>query len=896
VSRSMLLVALSLLAACAPAGPAPDATRPSSRRAAQEHAESLLASLREEAGVRFALDTVDGRVVGLQLAHPVEPSVDGLRAALEELDPLLGLAAVEGLEAFVSRAESQKDTGSLHVAFGLRRDGVVVDDAEVTLHAIGDELVAVDVHLPDLAILAVPALPSVDDQTADANAERYAAERYETVERVGEPLERVHGAHHVWQTALKVSGDKAQGTLIVWVDATTGVVVDARLRENPHLDFEVYDVAGEDADKCWEDKWFFDAVCDQDGCDAGAPVESWTARYHTETTIDWLWSVFRRDGVDRWGGDQVAHVNAPGNNNAYYSPGCDHVAFNVGMVEQEVVMHEWGHAILMKEGVGYDGNGSNRSAIHEHMGDMYALFYERWQDGTDLDFIIGSHGNTLVRNIDGGPTVDHVVAQTPSAHANSELLTYAMLLLTRGGVHQRTNVAVDAVDPDKVLWVLHRNVVDCLGANPSFGDYRRGLLTEARAARWSDDEICQLGNALGSVGIGPVDTDCDGLVDGADDDDDGDGIGDGVDNCPTVANALQADLDGDGLGDACDEDRDGDGDANDADNCPDVVNAGQWDRDSDGIGDACDDSDADGHLDGVDNCPFDANRTQADLDRDGFGDACDKDRDGDGFDDGSDNCLWTSNDQRDLDGDGVGDACDDIDGDGRLDRDDRCPFSVDALDPDRDGDGLWDSCEDEDDDNDEVPDESDNCRFAPNPEQEDVDGDGEGDACDACPFVENLDRDLDADGLDDACDHEFDWRETIPAFDTRCMMWGCGDDAVIRNVDIAIWAGEHLSALPEVPLPTCTWDCPEIFGDDWTVTLTAASDLPYGLAVVDQNGDIVARAAGTKGNNALSFRPASTTPLGTHAYRLVVKPLSEGTPVAGPMQLEITAGPGPATR
>lgn len=83
----------------------------------------------------------------------------------------------------------------------------------------------------------------------------------------------------------------------------------------------------------------------------------------------------------------------------------------------------------------------------------------------------------------------------------------------------------------------------------------------------------------GSIGLTPA---------AANTDTDGDGVADMADNCPSVANAGQANLDMDALGDACDGDDDDDGVPDEDDNCPRIANANQADSDNDGRGDACD--------------------------------------------------------------------------------------------------------------------------------------------------------------------------------------------------------------------------------------------------------------------------------------------------------------------
>ena len=91
------------------------------------------------------------------------------------------------------------------------------------------------------------------------------------------------------------------------------------------------------------------------------------------------------------------------------------------------------------------------------------------------------------------------------------------------------------------------------------------------------------------------------------------------------------------------------------DNCPSIANADQADLNNDHRGDPCGfDVDLDTVHDRVDNCRTTQNTDQNDLDADGIGDACDPDIDGDGIRNVRET-LWHQPDFTDTDGDGVGD-------------------------------------------------------------------------------------------------------------------------------------------------------------------------------------------------------------------------------------------------
>lgn len=486
--------------------------------------------------------------------------------------------------------------------------------------------------------------------------------------------------------AYEVSvGDPAHHRL--YVDASSGDVIDGHpLRADAHL-FTVYDAKGLNASGCWDSKWL--AVATELGQLATEVNDQADAVRESREIYDF----YRSLGRDSYDGNNARArywINHPTSNTAAWS--CGSMQFNPETVVTDVVGHEYTHAVdNYTTKLPYaNESGALNEALADIMGTMSELFNA--DPGDPFDWYVGEELSFgAIRHLQSPPTYGHpdkmsnfvVLPNTRNGdwggvHTNSGIMNKAAYLMANDGgasgevfngvrVNQISQWEIKLPRLIMETMNIYRWTSDKFGLGP-FNKFARSAMLVAdmwavTGKRGFDvEDACAVRNAFAATEIIPTaeaDEDCDGTLDPSDPDDDRDDVPDVSDNCPHHWNPGQADFDGDGEGDACDQNMDGDILENSLDNCPTVPNDSQADSDGDGIGDACQDSDADSVVDANDNCPGADNFDQGDLDGDGLGDACDDDADDDGIANDDDNCVNVPNaDQIDTDRGGIGDACD----------------------------------------------------------------------------------------------------------------------------------------------------------------------------------------------------------------------------------------------
>ena len=533
-----------------------------------------------------------------------------------------------------------------------------------------------------------------------------------------------------WMVVLSQNGGEE-----LYIDASTGRLRFQQPRSKMGFDLDIETVnhnsgAGNYCHHYWwttdDDHW-----CDEDGCNSDATQEGINAFNYIKNVYNYWQNYLGRDSFDDDGDDIQIYLNVGTNwDNAHWLGGCDFFEFGDGQAAQDVVGHEFSHAVTdyTSDFVYQDESG----ALDESFADINGIFvdYGDWLIGEDTPGgAFRSMANpTLFNDPDRYNSPLRILPGTAwdygGVHVNNGIHNKAAYLVTEGGSFNGVDVPLGGIG----MWrarVLFYKTLKRLSSNSNLHDARNAAIASAKEMAqqntngFTTNMICTVRNAYHAVELGEGDMDCDGTENNVDPDQDGDKVSNGLDNCPLKSNPDQMNTDKDGQGDECDTDDDNDDDLDTADNCPLVSNPNQTDTNGDGEGDACDDNDDKDLIpDAQDNCPLVTNHDQLDTDGDGVGDECDSDDDNDWVGDIYDNCPVVSNaNQKNGDNDAFGDACD------------LCPnfFGSDNGDPDKDGKGN--SCDD-DDDNDGVLDGADNCREAYNPDQRDLDGDGNGWACD----------------------------------------------------------------------------------------------------------------------------------------------------------------------
>ncbi len=752
---------------------------------------------------------------------------------------------------YLGRVAGQDDSNQIvgpmfsHLFFNQMKDNVPVFAAQLAVHERGGRILGTNGnYLPEIPDLPPPNL---------------SAEEAGIIAPMFMPGSHVMGEIRLMYYNGSLLGDTEAETHLAWrvmLQGTDGsawqVFVDAHdgailiglsldpTGDRPGEDIDIETVNHTTSDSCWywvtsDDQWF-----DEDGVLPGAApdTEGWNAYNFAHATYHYFYDNFHRRG---WDGDdeQVELMLDVGVNlgNSFYDPGCDHLTFGDGWAVEDLVAHEFTHAVTDSSAELIYANQSG--ALNESYSDIFGSFVD-WANGSG-DWLIGEDliSGTL-RSMSDPPAFgdpDHMLATrsgdgqglrmlpagtAPSAandngfvHANSGIHNKVAYLLIDGGTHNE--IAVNGIGRTKAARLFYDVLTQRLTENAQFMDARNAAV--AQAARYVRDgrynftphNVCDVNNAFAAVGLGTADQDCDDVPDNVDLDDDGDGIGDGTDNCRTIANVDQRDTDGDTRGDACDDNDDNDGVFDATDNCDLVRNSGQRDTNNNGIGEACEDPDHDGvpneHGNGLtwDNCKTIPNSSQLNTDGDASGNACDDDDDNDTIPDITDNCDLTSNvNQADSDGDGVGDACD------------NCPSTPNSDQADIDDDGAGNVC-DADRDGDMVPNASDICPDDWDQQQIDIDGNGIGLACD---------------------DNENFLLSGEP-----------------RHVVNGLLRFRDLTRALRLPIRPCMADgCPDWIGADYRTEMQITLPFNMPARIVDDQGKTVSKSANGLSKN-LHFRP-----------------------------------------
>ncbi|QAT87869.1 matrix-associated zinc metalloprotease FibA [Corallococcus coralloides] len=466
-------------------------------------------------------DAVPTFLTGSFGSVPAPSAIQGI-AAQQQLAPVLANVAplfrLNANDLFLKRAYVGFD-GDTHFRYGVTQNGILVQDAELRLHARNGSVFAVNTNARGDLKGELKASIASDAAIAAAIGDRGSPERASSN---AEPqlVYRRSGNELILAYEVRVQGELKDTTPVddsVYVNAKTGDVFERVPHIHSAKNREVWDLQHRTS--------LPTAVKGRFEGEAAVADPVINNNYdHLGTVYDCYSNLFGRDSYDNAGKVLKSYVHYSNNYvNAYwdgtqmvYGDGDGVNASNLAN-SLDVTAHELTHAVTEYESnLTYSGESGG---LNESISDIFGAVCEWYGKGKVIDdgtWIVGD--DVWTPNIPGdglrymnnptqdGDSLDYYpdYGSGVDVHYSSGISNLAFYLMSQGGTHPRakTTQVVNGIGFEKAAKVFYKINADLLTASSNFEAAKTASEQAATQLGFTAAEIADVGNAWKAVGVG----------------------------------------------------------------------------------------------------------------------------------------------------------------------------------------------------------------------------------------------------------------------------------------------------------------------------------------------------------------------------------------------------------
>ncbi|NOJ95346.1 peptidase [Corallococcus sp. CA049B] len=466
-------------------------------------------------------DAVPTFLTGSFGSVPAPSAIQGI-AAQQQLAPVLANVAplfrLNANDLFLKRAYVGFD-GDTHFRYGVTQNGILVQDAELRLHARNGSVFAVNTNARGDLKGELKASIASDAAIAAAIGDRGSPERASSN---AEPqlVYRRSGNELILAYEVRVQGELKDTTPVddsVYVNAKTGDVFERVPHIHSAKKREVWDLQHRTTPSTAVKGRF----------EGEAPVADQVINNnydHLGTVYDCYSNLFGRDSYDNAGHLLKSYVHYSNNYvNAYwdgsqmvYGDGDGVNASNLAN-SLDVTAHELTHAVTEYESnLTYSGESGG---LNESISDIFGAVCEWYGKGKVIDegtWIVGDDvwtpsipgdGLRYMKNpTQDGDSLDYYpdYGSGVDVHYSSGISNLAFYLMSEGGTHPRakTTQVVNGIGFEKAAKVFYKINADLLTASSNFEAAKTASEQAATQLGFTAAEIAEVANAWKAVGVG----------------------------------------------------------------------------------------------------------------------------------------------------------------------------------------------------------------------------------------------------------------------------------------------------------------------------------------------------------------------------------------------------------